>query len=352
MKDKKYIFNVLFLIILIAGTGYFLLRDQEITDIIRYIKQADKGYLMLGFGFVMIFVSFESVIIHYLMHSLSYSVKFLQCLKYSFIGFFVSAITPSATGGQPAQLYYMSGDGISMAVSSLVLMVVTVAYKLVLLVLGLLMLLVRFEFVIDHVANIAWIMIFGVIVNIIVVGFLLIVIFKQSFAKKCIGGFILFLGKVNILKNHKNILKKVIKSICKYEESAIYLKTHKKVFFVTFVITFLQRIAYFAVTYAVYKAFGLSGCGAVEIIILQLIISIAVDNLPLPGGMGASEGIFMIFFKEIFTTTYITAGLLLSRGLSYYLIIIMGGMVMAYAQITRKKRVAMLPTDTHTINNK
>lgn len=352
MKDKKYIFNVLFLIILIAGTGYFLLRDQEITDIIKYIKQADKRYLLLGFALVMVFVSFESVIIHYLMRSLSYAISFIHCLKYSFIGFFVSAITPSATGGQPAQLYYMSGDGISMAVSSLVLMVVTVAYKLVLLVLGLLMMILKFDFVMEHVSNIALIMIYGVLVNIIVIGFLLIVIFKQSFAKKCIGKFILFLGKTRILKNHKNILKKVIKSISKYEASAVYLKTHKMVFFNVFAITFIQRVAYFAVTYAVYKAFGLSGYSALEIIILQLIISIAVDNLPLPGGIGASEGIFMIFFKEIFTTTYITAGLLLSRGLSYYLIIIMGGIVMAFAQITRKKRVLEVCPDTNTTKSK
>ena len=60
----------------------------------------------------------------------------------------------------------------------------------------------------------------------------------------------------------------------------------------------------------------------------------------------------MIFFKEIFTTTYITAGLLLSRGLSYYLIIIMGGIVMAFAQITRKKRVLEVRPDTNTTKNK
>lgn len=337
MKNKKYIFNVLFLIVLMAGTGYFLLKDQEITEIIKYIKQADKKYLLLGFCLVMIYVSFESVIIHYLMNSLSYAIKFIHCLKYSFIGFFVSAITPSATGGQPAQLYYMSGDGISMAVSSLVLMVVTVAYKIVLLVLGILMFVIKYDFVMDHISNIALIMIYGVAVNLVVIGFLLFVIFKQSFAKKSIGKFILFLGRIRLLKNHKKLLKKVINSISKYEDGAIYLKEHKGVFLVVFIITFIQRVALFSVTYAVYKAFGLTGYSVVEIIILQLIISIAVDNLPLPGGMGASEGIFMIFFKEIFTPAYITAGLLLSRGLSYYLIIVIGGIITAFAQLLRSR---------------
>lgn len=339
MKNKKYIFNVLFLIVLIAGTAYFLLKDQEISDIVKYIKQCNPFYILLGFLFVMIFVSFESVIIHYLMKTLSCAISFIHCLKYSFIGFFVSAITPSATGGQPAQLYYMNSDGISVAVSSIVLMVVTIAYKAVLLVLAGIMFVFEYGFVMDHISNIIVILIFGIVVNVFTIGFLLFIIFKQSFAKRVIGNIILFLGKHRIIKNYSNTLRKVIKSINKYEDSANYLRTHRLVFFNVFTITLFQRLALFAITWAVYKAFGLTGFSAFEIITLQLIISLAVDNLPLPGGMGASEGIFMIFFQEIFTAAYITAGLLLSRFLSYYVIIILGGLVTAFAQFTKKKRI-------------
>jgi uncharacterized protein (TIRG00374 family) len=260
-------------------------------------------------------------------------------LKYSFIGFFVSAITPSATGGQPAQLYYMAGDGLSTAVTTLVLIVVTIAYKFVLLFLGIIMFFIDFDFVIDHIENIKLIMIYGVTVNVIVIGFLLFIIFNHKFAKKLIGKFILFLAKFRIIKNHKKLLKKVITSISKYEEGAIYLKSHLWVFFKVFLITLIQRIAYFAITYFVYRSFGLTEYSIVEITILQLIISIAVDNIPLPGGMGANEGIFLVFFTKIFTPSYITAGLLLSRGISYYSIIILGGIVLAYAQITRNSKI-------------
>ena len=89
-----------------------------------------------------------------------------------------------------------------------------------------------------------------------------------------------------------------------------------------------------------YKSFGLSGVSAFEIVTLQLIISLAVDNLPLPGGLGVSEGIFLLFFEEIFTVKYLTAGLLLSRGFNYYAIIVVGGIVTAVAQLTKKKHTA------------
>ena len=55
-----------------------------------------------------------------------------SCIKYSFVGFFYSGITPSATGGQPMQLYYMQKEGHKVSDSSVVLMTVAVVYKLVL----------------------------------------------------------------------------------------------------------------------------------------------------------------------------------------------------------------------------
>lgn len=337
MKKKKIFLNGLFLIILIGATLYLVLKDQEVDLLFKYIKEADTWWLILGLCLMLIFISFESIIIHYLTRSLSCAISFIHCLKYSFVGFFVSAITPSATGGQPMQMYYMKSDGIPLTVSSLVLMIVTIAYKAVLLFLAAVMLISNSDFVMAHISGIEFIMIFGILVNIIVIGFLLLMVFRQSFAKKLIGNSILWLGRHGIIKNYHSKIKKILATINKYNQSAAYLKSHKRIIFNVFVITTIQRISLFAITWAIYKAFGLSGVGAFEIITLQLIISLAVDNLPLPGGLGVSEGIFLLFFEEIFTEKYLTAGLLLSRGFNYYAIIIVGGIVTAIAHLTRKK---------------
>ena len=51
--------------------------------------------------------------------------------------------------------------------------------------------------------------------------------------------------------------------------------------------------------------------------ILQAVISVAVDMLPLPGGVGVSEGLFMTMFEPVFGEKLLP-GMLLSRGISYY----------------------------------
>ncbi len=62
--------------------------------------------------------------IWYLLRALNCGVSPFSCIRYSFIGFFYSGITPSATGGQPMQLYYMKKAGIKISDSTVVLMTV------------------------------------------------------------------------------------------------------------------------------------------------------------------------------------------------------------------------------------
>ena len=75
------------------------------------------------------------------------SIRFNKCFKYSFVGFFFCAITPSATGGQPAQVVWMARDGIDAGLSSLVLCIVTMVYKIALLVISGVLVLLNLPFV-------------------------------------------------------------------------------------------------------------------------------------------------------------------------------------------------------------
>ena len=49
-----------------------------------------------------------------------------------------------------------------------------------------------------------------------------------------------------------------------------------------------------------YRAFGLSGTSFFDILFLQAVIAVAVDMLPLPGGMGISETFILNIFRPVF----------------------------------------------------
>ena len=84
-----------------------------------------------------------------------------------------------------------------------------------------------------------------------------------------------------------------------------------------FAITFVQRVLLFTVTYWVYRALGLHGCDIFTVTVLQAVISVSVDMLPLPGGMGISETLYMVMFVPVFGNVLLPPKLL-SRGIAYY----------------------------------
>ena len=84
-----------------------------------------------------------------------------------------------------------------------------------------------------------------------------------------------------------------------------------------FLITMVQRILLFTVTYWVYRSLGFHGYSIITLTILQSVISVSVDMLPLPGGMGISESLYLVMFAPVFGEALLPA-MLLSRGISYY----------------------------------
>ena len=340
--NKKNICNTIFFLFIVGITFYLLLKDQEIPLIVTSIRRANIIYLLLGFVAVIFFVCNESVIIWYMMIKLHSPLGIISCIKYSFIGFFFSCITPGSTGGQPAQLYYMKQDKADLGVTTLVLLEVTIAYKTILIFLGMLVLTIKKRFVFHYLGKNIVFLYFGIVMNIVVVFGLAMLIFHTKVVRKLLHKLVSFLSLVKIIKDKENTLEKADIACSRYNEGAIFLKKQKKIMVIVFLATLVQRIALFSVTYFVYRAFGLSEYGVVDIIALQSIISIAVDMLPLPGGIGASENLFIIIFKKIFKGSLIMPGMLLSRGISYYGLLIISAVVTIVVQIRyscRKDRI-------------
>ena len=77
------------------------------------------------------------------------------------------------------------------------------------------------------------------------------------------------------------------------------------------------------------------------IVMLQAAISISVDMLPLPGGMGISEKLFMTIFVPVFTSDLLLPGMILSRGISYYtqLLLCAALTLTAHFTIGRKSKI-------------
>lgn len=317
-KNKRAIFNGAFLIIVFVLTIYGVFHGEDLGAMMDAIRSADKRWLVPGLALVAFFIWGESIIIWYMMRSYGIKLKKRTCFLFSSVGFFFSCITPSATGGQPAQIYYMKKEKIPIPVSTLVLMIVTITYKMVLVVIGLGLMIFGRGFIRTHMYNIRHIFYLGTGLNVFCVASMLLLVFHPVLARSILVKGMELLEKMHLMRHKSTRIEKLNASMDQYHTTAVYLKDHIMVLVNVFAITLFQRFALFTATWFVYKAFGLSGTNAFVIILLQSVISVSVDMLPLPGGMGISEKLFSMIFEPVFGSALLIPGMILSRGLGYY----------------------------------
>lgn len=317
-KYLKSILNAMFVVIVFALTLWSVFRGEDIGQMVAYLKEADSLYLILGVISVIAFILGESVVIHYLMRTLGQKNRFTHCCLYSFIGFFYSCITPSASGGQPMQVVAMRKDDIPVAISTIVLAIVTVTYKLVLVILGLVILILRPAAVMQYLDGVEYIIYIGLALNVVFIAALLVLIFHPTLFRVCANKCMRLLNRIRPFRNPEKQEARVNRLIGQYEGAATFYRTNKHVIFRVFLITLLQRIVLFFITWLTYRAFHLGGERLWVILSLQAMISVAADMLPLPGGMGISENLFLRIFLPIFGENFILPAMIVSRGISYY----------------------------------
>lgn len=327
---RKDVFNIVFLLSVFIITFYCIFNGQDMDELLAYIHNADATFWLVAIICVIFYIGCESVIIFYMMHTIKQKVNILHCFLYSFIGFFFSCITPSASGGQPAQIYYMRKDEIPIPISTLVLMIITITYKMVLVTLGILVLIIRPAEIMFYLNPILGWCYLGLLLNIVCVSFMLLLVFRPAIAEQILVATVNALDKSHLLKRAELYLKKINEAMQQYQDVSVYFQTHRPVVFNVLFITVLQRFTLFFVTYLTYRSFGFNSIGLITVVILQGMISVAVDMLPLPGGMGISEKLFLLIFTPIFGKITLSA-MIISRGLSYYTELILSALLTAVA---------------------
>lgn len=341
-SKKQLFFNIGFVLLVFFFTLNRLSKETNLEGGIQKALNLNMFYLLVGFCLILAYVLIESVILYFLLNKIDKGQSFPVCALYSFIGFLYSCITPSASGGQPAQMYYMKKDGIMVGESTPMLMIVTIAYKGVLVLVGAMIIFFNISDITAYISGAGIYIYIGLAANVVLLIFMVLLLIKpQLLYVFCRAGYNGILARL-LGKYRFKARDKAVKYLDKYITTAIYYKGHySNMAWPVLGLTVLQRMAYFGVTVAVYKAFNLSNVSLLTVLILAASINVAVDMLPLPGGMGATELLFISLFSEIFGRNKVVTALLVNRFLTFYILIILGiiAVVVANIRINRKKKL-------------
>ena len=165
-------------------------------------KKTALGIILVGISYIVMVVADKIAAVN---GQCSVFWLALVCLlmsvgELSLIHIFFSAITPSASGGQPMQIYYMRKNKIPIPVSTLVLMIVTITYKSVLVVIGLFVAFFQRGFVHRYLEGILPVFYLGVALNVGCCIAMSVLAFHPALAKWIMMKCLKLLERLRILK--------------------------------------------------------------------------------------------------------------------------------------------------------
>ena len=324
--NNKYVTSAVTLVVLFFLTYYCVFRNFDLKELFKIIHESNNGYLFVAVFMVIVNIFLEGISLSILGQSIGLSIGVVKSFCYSCIDLFFCGITPSASGGQPLLVYYMSKDGYPISKSSIVVLVYTVIYKIILLFLGIVVCIVHFDFI-SSSTLIFGLFIAGFVINIGIITVCLLCMYSRSVIKKLVAVFFGFLGKMHIIKRPQAKIDGTFQHLEDYHASAMFIKDHPSVLIKTTVITLLQRCALFCVGYFVYRSFGLTGLHLLDMLAIQVVIAITVDTLPLPGAVGVSEAMFLLLYTQINLQQYVAPAMVMTRGINFYFQLVFTGIV-------------------------
>lgn len=324
MKNNgKLIRNFILFILLIIITFAVLLKGEDITQILNILGSVKIQYVLIGILCMAIYISCEAINIGRSLKTLNEKSTFIQNLKYALIGFFFSAITPAASGGQPMQIYYMHKDKISVSNSTLVLLLNLTSMQIVTIGFALVSLCFNYQYLNGFLIVF---FIVGILLNLSALVLLLIAIISKRLSR----GMVHFAEKVLKFFRVKNIdakKEKLENELEQYHESAVYIKQNKKIMIKILLTTLVQFFAYYSVTFWTYKALGMNEANILEITSMQSVLFATVSGIPSPGAVGVTEGAFTEIFRNIYPGAMMSSAILLNRGINFYFFVIFSGIV-------------------------
>ena len=315
-------------LLLVGITLWLVLKDQNPAQLWTAVKQVRLPLLGVGLGCMAVYFCCEAKNIQTGLSLFGSPAPYRACLFYAVNGFFFSAVTPSASGGQPMQLYAMYRDGHAPAPGVLALLTDFFSFQMAAVTLAVLGCFLHWQQLISLERGVLLCFFVGTALNLVVVAILCIAVFSSRVLPALWKGIMVPARRLfpQRAPAWNQWWEQQWADLCQCRQC---YRTHKKQLGKMFLTSLLQLTAYHSVPFWVYLAFGLSGQSAIAVVGLQAVLFLSVSSLPLPGAVGLTEGGFLLLYQTVFPAAILPSAMLLSRTVSFYLILLCCGLVIA-----------------------
>ena len=349
-SKKKYTLFITLFLLLIIGTYYFVLKDYSLKEFEASLQNCNIFYIVISFICVFLFTFFGALFLKRMLKHFNKKVTWFHSFGYVMTEIYFSAITPSSTGGQPVQMYEMNKDGIMVRTSGIVVLLNTILYKIALILIALVLVPIYLKSIFNINTLFNYLIVLGTITNILVIILFIAMIYSKKTLPKMIKGLISFGNKIDIIRNKEALIKKFEDALKDYKKCASITKQKPLILLEGLIYMILQRLSILSISYFIYLSFGLDKISCLELIAFQVCITLASDFVPLPGGVGISESLLLKINKFIYGATLATSSMILLRGISFYIFVVLGGIFYLIFHLSKRAKAKRISWKSDSFN--
>lgn len=340
MNKRKVFWAILFVFIAAFSIWAVIAqcRNFSMDEFIHTIKHSKLEWIIMAVICMIIYIMFEGLAILSITKSFGHKRTIKNGMVYAAGDIYFSAITPSATGGQPASAFFMIKDGIPGVIVTVSLIVNVIMYNLALLSIGLVTLILfpNIYFSFDFSARVF--MVIGYLVLVGLSALFLLFLKKEKLLYKIIEVSMLFLCKIHLMHNFEKRKQKLFKTIDDYKMAKQMIRGKCGMLIKAFILNVLQRLFLIAITMCTFFALGGSVSRFFDMFAIISFTQVGSNSVPIPGSMGVADFLMLNGFMLLTSSKGATNLELLSRSLSFYTCVILCGIGVLIGYIRRRLR--------------
>lgn len=331
-KNKK-IFGILFFIfniLLVVGVFYNFAKEQGgIQPLGSLISNHPRWrFLFVALGLFIITVTFNSLKAFFLIHNRTRKWRPWFSFKVATMSKYYDQMTPFSSGGKPFEIYYLKKHGHSGDVATAIPLAKYMIWQFVLIVVcsAILIFYPKENISSSLILTFAWI---GLGIILAVFLFILFMSVTKKWGSKILSIILRILHKLHIVKNYHTTLTKVLRFVKSYQYSLKAFTKSPITIILVGLCTLGALLSNGLIAYFIYRAFTETPITTwYDVFCKCIICDLAICCIPLPGGSGVSELSFNSLLGSLFSQGVLFWGVLIWRIFTYYLHIVLGGILL------------------------
>ena len=335
--DRKKIFWAIFAVVLAVLSVWAVIgqsKDFSPSKMMEVLRTAHIGWMLAAICSMFGFIFFEGLAIRILIKRLDRDRKRLRFTLYAAADVYFSAITPSASGGQPASAFFMMKDGITAATSAVILLVNLIMYTLAVMSIGIFCIFLRPDVLLGFGIPSKVFIGAGYVIMLFATLIFILLLVREKLLHRICEFLLRMVDRLRLIRHPEKIRRKLKKSMEEYDKVSGVIAHHRDMLFLAFVFNLLQRMSQIFVTAFVYMGMGGSAEKFIDVWCVQSFTAIGSNCAPIPGAMGVADYLLLDGLSGIVDPSFVTNLELISRGISFYSCVLLSLLIVGIGYFT------------------